>query len=744
MQRQRRLASSLNAAFSILNLEHSRGLLAAANAGLSPTTAYWDSHSRGVAAATFSTTATEAPLFKKLLIANRGEIAVRIMKTARRLGIPTVAVYSQADANAVHARYADEAICVGPPASTQSYLNVPAIIDALCKTGADAVHPGYGFLSENEHFASSVAEAGATFVGPPAHAVRAMGDKVESKRFAKAAGVNTIPGWVGVVEGVDHAISVAKEIGFPVMAKASAGGGGKGMRIAWDEKDLAEGYVLATQEAASAFGDSRMLIEKYVEHPRHVEIQVLGDKHGTVLYLPERECSIQRRNQKVIEEAPSPAVDRALRKAMGEQAVALCNAVGYFSAGTCEFLVDKHKKFYFLEMNTRLQVEHPITEAVTGLDLVEQMLLVAAGKRLTMTQEQVSQPKGWAVECRVYAEDSARGFLPSTGRLQRYTEPRGPGVRVDSGVEEGSEISMWYDPMISKLVGYGPDRTAALQKASRALDSYVIRGVQHNAPLLRSVLDAPDFVAGDFSTAFLAEHFPTPEASAPTNLPLTKKREQEVVALAAALQVWRDLRLAGGEPRRRAVALGGHGEDRKLVITSSDGQKTPVSIRRSSPAMAGSTEALSTTPPLEIELPDSILQIAATSVDGALLVHATINGNEALCQIIDKSARHMTIQYCGAHRKVSIDSPAAAEVAHYMPPPHQEDLSKIVRSPMPGVMVSVTVSKGDVVEEGDEVAVVEAMKMRNVLRAGGAGTIVSVDVVAGASVAADQVIARLD
>jgi len=574
-----------------------------------------------------------------------------------------------------------------------------------------------------------------------------MGDKVESKRFAKAAGVNTIPGWVGVVEGVDHAISVAKEIGFPVMAKASAGGGGKGMRIAWDEKDLAEGYVLATQEAASAFGDSRMLIEKYVEHPRHVEIQVLGDTHGTVLYLPERECSIQRRNQKVIEEAPSPAVDRALRKAMGEQAVALCNAVGYFSAGTCEFLVDKHKKFYFLEMNTRLQVEHPITEAVTGLDLVEQMLLVAAGKKLTMTQDQVSQPKGWAVECRVYAEDPARGFLPSTGRLQRYSEPRGHGVRVDSGVEEGSEISMWYDPMISKLVGYGPDRTTALQKAARALDGYVIRGLQHNAPLLRSVLDAPDFVAGDFSTAFLAEHFPTPAASAPTNLPLTKRGEQEVVALAAALQVWRDLRLAGGAPQRRAVALNERGEDRKLVISSSDGKQTPVAIRRASPDMASSTEALnhfSTTPPLEIELPDGVFQITATSVDGALLVHATIDGNEALCQIIDKSARHMTIQYCGAHRRVTSDSPAAAEVAHYMPPPHLEDLSKIVRSPMPGVLVSVNVSKGDVVEEGDEVAVVEAMKMRNCLKANGGGTIASVEVVAGASVAADQVIARLE
>ena len=649
----------------------------------------------------------------------------------------------------------------GPPASTQSYLNIPAIVDAIRSTGADAVHPGYGFLSENEHFASAVADAGATFIGPPAHAVRAMGDKVESKRFAHAAGVNTIPGWVGVVEGVDHALEVAKEIGFPVMAKASAGGGGKGMRIAWNEKDLAEGYVLATQEAASSFGDSRMLIEKFVEHPRHVEIQVLGDTFGTVLYLPERECSIQRRNQKVIEEAPSPVADPALRKAMGEQAVALCKAVGYYSAGTCEFLVDRHKKFYFLEMNTRLQVEHPITEAITGLDLVEQMLRVAAGEKLALTQDDVSHPKGWAVECRVYAEDSARGFLPSTGRLKRYIEPRGHGIRVDSGVEEGSEISMWYDPMISKLVGYGNNREEALAAAGKALDAYVIRGVQHNAPLLRSVLDAPDFTAGDFSTAFLAEHFPTPESSAPLNLPLTPEREQEILALAAGLQVWRDIRLANNNPKALSAALG---NERRLVLTKRDGSQVSITLRQASPDMVGNTTTASAStttsganggnssllsyPPLEVQLPDRIFQLevpkGTSPAAGNPLVHAIIDNKEVLCQIIDRTPRHMVLQYCGAHRQVAIDSPEAASVVHLMPPPHHEDLSKVVKSPMPGVLISVAVSAGDVVEEGDEIAVVEAMKMRNVLKAGGDGKVASVEVVAGASVAADQVIARLE
>ncbi|KDD73232.1 L chain of carbamoyl-phosphate synthase, partial [Helicosporidium sp. ATCC 50920] len=417
--------------------------------------------SAGLRSLNTAASSSERPLFKKLLIANRGEIAIRVMRTAKMMGIPTVALYSDADKAALHARYADEAVYIGEAPSTKSYLDQHKVLEAMRRTGSDAVHPGYGFLSENAAFAGAVEEMGATFVGPPRHAVEAMGDKVESKRFAAQAGVNTIPGWVGVVDDESHAARLASEIGYPVMIKASAGGGGKGMRIAWSEAELKASWKLAVDEAASSFGDSRMLIEKFIESPRHIEIQVLGDRHGNVVYFPERECSIQRRNQKVIEEAPSPFIDPATRRAMGEQATALCRAVGYHSAGTCEFLVDKHRNFYFLEMNTRLQVEHPVTEAIVQRDLVEEMLRVAAGEKLRFDQAAADAIHGWAVESRVYAEDPARGYLPSTGRLVRYSAPRGEGVRVDSGVAEGSEISMHYDPMISKLITHGADRAQA-------------------------------------------------------------------------------------------------------------------------------------------------------------------------------------------------------------------------------------------------------------------------------------------
>lgn len=633
-------------------------------------------------------------------------------------------------------------------------------MEAIKRTGADAVHPGYGFLSENQAFASAVSNAGAAFVGPPAHAIQAMGDKVESKRFAHAAGVHTIPGWVGVVEGADHAVAVAKDIGFPVMVKASAGGGGKGMRIAWDERDLRQGYELATQEAASAFGDSRMLIEKYVVRPRHIEFQVLGDKHGNVLYLPERECSIQRRNQKVIEEAPSPAVDSALREAMGSQAVALCQAVGYFSAGTCEFLVDQDKNFYFLEMNTRLQVEHPITEAVTGLDLVEQMLLVASGQKLQLKQDDVAHPHGWAMECRVYAEDPARGFLPSIGKLKHYIEPKGHGVRVDSGVDEGSDISIFYDPMISKLVTYGPDREIARQKAAHALDSYIIRGVQHNAPLLRSVLDHPDFVAGSISTAFLAEHFPTAESSAPLHLPLTKKQESDVIVLAASLQYWRELRIHRSGPDSRFLdstgvpsTMSSPSGKTDLVITSADGSQTNVRVGMANPDMVSRSDRSNLgvlTPCLEVELPDRIVTVSRIWGDrnhsevASLLVEAALDDSETQCQIIQRGPRHILLQYCGAHRLLRIDAPSVAALQQYMLPPHQEDLTKVVRSPMPGLLVHLAVSAGSEVEEGDEIAVVEAMKMRNVLKAPSSGRVTDVCAVEGSNVAADEVIARLD
>ncbi|EFN58393.1 hypothetical protein CHLNCDRAFT_55993 [Chlorella variabilis] len=633
------------------------------------------------------------------------------MRTAKQLGIATVGIYSEADTAAVHARFADEAICVGPAASTASYLNIPAIVDAIKQTGADAVHPGYGFLSENSHFVEAVEAAGATFVGPPTHAVEKMGDKVESKKIAAAAKVNTIPGWAGVTENADHAISVAREIGFPVMIKASAGGGGKatrrrvlvqGMRVAWNEKELLEGYELCTQEAASAFGDARMLIEKFIEQPRHVEIQVLGDKWGNVIYFPERECSIQRRNQKVIEEAPSPLVTPAMRRAMGEQAVALCKAVGYHSAGTVEFLANPQREFHFLEMNTRLQVEHPITEAITGQDLVEHMLRVAAGQPLTVSQDQVLHYSGSAMECRVYSENPARGFLPSIGRLLRYREPRGPGIRCDSGVQEGSEISIFYDPLISKLVVHGVDRGAALAGMRRALDSYVIRGVQHNAPLLRSVLDVPSFVAGNLSTAFLAENYATPEASAPERLPLGAGQQDQLLAVAALL--WGDM---------------------ELVLTLS-GQQTAVVVR-----------------------PAESRMVATSGINGAehgsgQALEAEVDGQAVFLQVLQMGPRQYKLQHCGAQRVIQVDSPLSARLGCHMPVQHAEDFSKAIQSPMPGTLISVAVQPGQLVNQGDEVAVVEAMKMQNVLKANVDGVVKSVEADAGAVVAADQVIVRFE
>ncbi|KAL4458176.1 hypothetical protein ABPG75_013041 [Micractinium tetrahymenae] len=694
----------------------------------------------------FSATAAAASvagprLFNKLLVANRGEIAVRVMRTAKRLGIPTVAIYSTADAAAVHARFADEAVCVGPPASTASYLNIDAILEAVQKTGADAVHPGYGFLSENPVFAKAVEAAGATWVGPPTFAIEKMGDKVESKKFAAAATVNTIPGWAGVTENADHAIEVARDIGFPVMIKASAGGGGKGMRIAWNEKELREGYELATQEAASAFGDSRMLIEKFIEQPRHIEIQVLGDKHGNVVYFPERECSIQRRNQKVIEEAPSPLVTPEMRRAMGEQAVALCKAVGYHSAGTVEFLANPQRQFFFLEMNTRLQVEHPITEAITGQDLVEHMLRVAAGERLGVTQDQLLHFSGWAMECRVYAEDPARGFLPSIGRLLHYREPRGPGVRCDSGVQEGSEISMHYDPMISKLVAHGPDRAGALAGMRSALDSYVICGVQHNAPLLRSVLDVPQFVSGSVSTAFLAQHYPTPEASAPERLTLGERQRDQLLALAAMLWVGRERRLRGGGPLQGEM---------ELVLTL-EGQQVPLTVRPAEPRMMGSAGTAGSTGSsggtaagqgLEVQLPHRIMYVRDAGGSTAQLVRAEVDGAPLSLQVLSAGPRQYKLQHCGAQRTVQVDTPVSAQLQQYMPPPQVEDFAKVIRSPMPGTLVSIGVLPGQHVNPGDEVAVVEAMKMRNSLRADLEGVVASVEAAAGSVVGADQVIVR--
>ena len=445
--------------------------------------------------------------FDKILIANRGEIACVVIRTCRRLGIKTVAIFSEPDRYSVHVTMADEAVCVGPAASSASYLNIPNILQAVKDTGAQAVHPGYGFLSENRRFQEALAEAGVKFIGPGTEAIQAMGDKISSKKIAKEANVSIIPGYLGAINGDDELLRIANEIGYPVMIKASAGGGGKGMRIAYDDAEAVDGYRLSKAEAMSSFGDDTMFVEKYIEEPRHIEIQLLADAHGNAVYLNERECSVQRRNQKVIEEAPSTFLTPDTRRAMGEQAVALAKAVGYESAGTCEFLVDKHRNFYFLEMNTRLQVEHPVTEAITGLDLVEHMIRVAAGQPLSFAQKDV-RLEGWALESRVYAEDPLRGFLPSIGKLVRYVEPRGEGVRVDSGVREGSDISVYYDPMISKLITYAPTRNEALARMRAALDQYVIRGVTHNINFLRSLCDHPRFIRGDLSTAFIPEEYP--------------------------------------------------------------------------------------------------------------------------------------------------------------------------------------------------------------------------------------------
>ncbi len=512
-------------------------------------------------------------MFKKILIANRGEIACRVIRTARRMGIATVAVYSDADADALHAREADEAVRIGPPPSAESYLKIDAILDACRKTGAEAVHPGYGFLSEKAAFAEALARAGIQFIGPDTRAIAAMGDKIESKKLARAAGISTVPGHLDVIPDADDAIRIAREIGYPVMIKASAGGGGKGMRIARSDSETRDGFRSASNEARSSFADDRVFIEKYVEEPRHIEIQVLGDAHGHVIHLGERECSIQRRHQKVIEEAPSPFLDARIRAAMGAQAVALAQAVGYRSAGTVEFIVDKERNFYFLEMNTRLQVEHPVTEMVTGLDLVEWMIRIAAGEKLTLKQSAVKL-EGSAIEARIYAEDPLRNFLPSIGRLVRYAPPSGDGIRVDTGVFEGAEISVYYDPMIAKLVAYAPTREQAIARIGRALDSFYIRGVAHNVPFVAAVLAKPRFAEGRLSTNFIAEEFP----GGFTGSELSPEAAQDAIAVAAAAQ-----RIIAESEARISGQLAGHGR----IAPEGWGGRCARARRSSSPARTG-------------------------------------------------------------------------------------------------------------------------------------------------------------
>ena len=661
-------------------------------------------------------------MFEKILIANRGEIACRVIKTARRMGIATVAVYSDADARAPHVRLADESVRLGPPPASLSYLNPALIIDACKATGAEAVHPGYGFLSERESFARALAEAGIAFIGPPPAAIAAMGDKIESKKLALAAGVSVVPGFIGEIRDTDHAVEIAGGIGYPVMMKASAGGGGKGMRLAYSETDVRETFESVKREGLASFGDDRVFIEKFVESPRHIEIQLLGDQHGNILYLGERECSVQRRHQKVVEEAPSPFVTPEMRKAMGEQAVALAAAVGYFSAGTVEFIAGADRSFYFLEMNTRLQVEHPVTEAVTGLDLVEQMIRVAAGEALAFGQDDV-RLEGWAVETRIYAEDPYRGFLPSTGRLVRYRPPHeAEGVRVDDGVAEGGEVSIFYDPMIAKLITAGPTREDAIDRQIAALDSFAIEGIGNNVDFLSALMQHPRFRAGNLTTGFIAEEYPEGFHGAPASDELL----EDLAIVAALIGMERDFQscATSGQlngtvipPEVRIVRLEGReflirfdGFEGGLIGYVDDGEGREVigRWRPGEPLFKGMIDGRA-----------RIVQVARKGRQWRLTTRGAAHLAEVLPQHVALLSRHMIEK---------------------VPP----DLSRYLICPMPGLLTTLHVGEGDKVEAGQPLAVVEAMKMENILRAEKSGVVKKVDASPGDSLAVDAVILEFE
>jgi propionyl-CoA carboxylase alpha chain len=651
-------------------------------------------------------------MFKKILIANRGEIACRVIRTARAMGIKTVAVYSEADAVALHVQMADEAVAIGGSAAADSYLRIDRIVEACRKTGAEAVHPGYGFLSERQAFAEALEAAGIVFIGPGRHAIAAMGDKIESKKLAKAAGVSTVPGYPDVVPDVKLARTVAHDIGYPVMIKASAGGGGKGMRLAHNDAELEEGFRSASNEARASFGDDRILIEKAIVEPRHIEIQVMGDTHGNVIFLGERECSIQRRHQKVIEEAPSPFLDAATRTAMGTQAVTLAKAVDYCSAGTVEFIVDRNKNFYFLEMNTRLQVEHPVTELVTGLDLVELMIRVAAGEKLPITQEQVTLT-GSAIEARVYAEDPLRGFLPSIGRLTRYRPPSGEGVRVDTGVYEGAEISVYYDPMIAKLVTYGPTRLEAARRMSVALDAFAIRGLNHNIGFLAAIIRKPRFLEGRLSTDFIPAEFPDGFHGA--DLP-ADELDLLVTVAAAANRITAERDRKGGKIQADWTVLVG---------------LTPRAAREVSVSVADRAIAVSL---------DGKSRVVRTSWQpGQVLFEGDIDGAPITAQI-DRKGVTWLLHRAGAVVQMLVVTRATGVLSALMPVKVPPDMSRFLLSPMPGLLVSVAVKEGQVVKAGEELAVVEAMKMENVLRAERDGEVLKIAAESGQSLSVDQVI----
>ncbi|RWM93707.1 MAG: acetyl/propionyl/methylcrotonyl-CoA carboxylase subunit alpha [Mesorhizobium sp.] len=666
-------------------------------------------------------------MFKKILIANRGEIACRVIKTARKMGIATVAVYSDADRDAVHVEMADEAVHIGPSPATQSYL-VPEKIIAACKeTGAKAVHPGYGFLSERASFCEALEKEGIIFIGPKPKAIRAMGDKIESKKFASQAKVSTVPGWLGVIENADHAERIAGEIGYPVMIKASAGGGGKGMRIARSSAEVRDGFERARSEAKSSFGDDRVFIEKFVVDPRHIEIQVLADAHGNALYLGERECSIQRRNQKVVEEAPSPFLDAKTRKAMGEQAVALAKAVDYQSAGTVEFIVDKDRNFYFLEMNTRLQVEHPVTELVTGIDLVEQMIRIAAGEKLGIRQNEVKL-NGWAVESRLYAEDPFRNFLPSIGRLTRYRPPQegmfgDVVIRNDTGVAEGAEISMFYDPMVAKLCTWAPTRLEAIDAMSEALDGFVVDGIEHNIPFLAALMQHPRWREGRLSTGFIAEEYPDGFA------PVEPDGEERAVfaAIATAIELLRRDRL--DRLSGRLAPHSGHLKRDWVVKIGADY------------LCAGILDGMVSIP-MEIDLSingSEPLTVASDWRPGDPIWRGRVGGNRIAAQV-----RPVLNGLCIAWKGMSVTAqamlPRTAELERLMPEKLPPDTSKMLLCPMPGLVVSIAVAEGQDVKAGETLAVVEAMKMENVLRAERDLTVAKLNAKPGDSLAVDAVI----
>ena len=666
-------------------------------------------------------------MFDRLLIANRGEIACRVMKTAKQMGIKTIAVFSDADRQALHVQMADEAVSIGPPPANQSYIDIEKVISAVKETKANAVHPGYGFLSENAKFAKALSDIGVTFIGPPEHAIKSMGDKITSKKIAQDAGVNTVPGYMGIINDDKEAVRISKQIGYPVMIKASAGGGGKGMRIAWNDTEVKEGFESSKNEAASSFGDDRIFIEKFVTQPRHIEIQILADTQGNCIYLGERECSIQRRNQKVVEEAPSPFLDEKTRKEMGEQACKLAKAVGYFSAGTVEFIVDRDKNFYFLEMNTRLQVEHPVTELITGVDLVEQMISIAAGKPLSISQKDIKL-SGWAIESRLYAEDPYRNFLPSIGRLTRYRPPtevkeKAVIVRNDTGVFEGGEISMYYDPMIAKLCTWAPNRAKAIEQMRTALDRFELEGIGHNLPFLSAVMDHERFVSGNITTAFIAEEYP----DGFNGVDLSDDKIIDLAACAAAMN-----RVA--EIRRTKISGRMDNHERRV----GDDWVVQISGKVFSVNVSADTSGAN----VVFEDKTSI-RITGDWFPGKKLANMNANDNKLVIKM-SKLTGGFRMRTRGADLKVLVRSPRQAELSEYMQEKLPPDTSKMLLCPMPGLIVKIDVKAGQEVQEGQPLCTVEAMKMENILRAERTGTIAKINSNVGDSLAVDDVILEFD